>query len=442
MSVCRRRLVWAAVLLVTAIVPVADGDAAPPDLQKPAPESCKRYAADIERNLHETIVGFWLPRSIDRQYGGYRINFDRQGAPNGKTSKGLVTQARMVWFWSRMLRAGLDGPKFQRNDYRAAAEHGFRFLRDRFHDPVHGGYFWEIDQSGKQVLRPNKHLYGQAFALYALSEYCLATGDAQALELANALFDILERRAHDARHGGYREYFAPDWGPAPADQPNYLDAANVKLMNTHLHLMEALTTYVAASQRPLARTRLAELIEIQSNAVVRKAHGCCTDKHRDDWTPMLDPPYNVVSYGHDIENVWLLVDARRALGLPQAPLVDLYRTLWDYSLRFGLDAERGGLYDSGPIGAAATGRGKAWWVQAELLVSALRMHQLTGDPRYAAVFEQTWRFIDRDLTDHKQGEWFAGIAADGSVQGDKGHLWKAGYHNGRALVEVLAALKR
>jgi len=432
MCIIRRGLpCWIALAAALSSPPVR---AAPPE---PA-----RHAAAVQRNLHESVVAFWLPRSIDTTHGGYHVNFDIHGEPNGKTTKGLVTQARMVWFWARMARAGLDGPEFERADYLAAAEHGFRFLGDRLRDADHGGYFWEVDRTGTERLRPNKHLYGQAFALYALSEYYRAAGDAEALELADRLFDTLERRAHDHQHGGYHEFFTPDWQPVAPGERAYMGIAGVKLMNTHLHLMEAMTAYVLASGRPAARTRLAELIEIQSNTVVRKSRGFCTDKYRADWTPMLDPPYDVVSYGHDIENVWLLMDARRALGLPQAPLVDLYRTLWDYSIEHGLDAEGGGLYYTGPFDGPAADRDKSWWVQAELLVSALRMHRLTGDPQYAEIFDRTWRFIDEEMTDHERGGWYAAVRPDGSVAGDKANLWKCGYHNGRALIECLALFER
>ena len=428
-----RRYTLSLFVLLAVAVSASHVKAAPPEL--------KRHATAIERNLHESIVAFWLPRSIDQEHGGYHINFDIHGEPNGKTTKGLVTQARMVWFWARMARAKLDGPKFKQADYLIAAEHGFRFLRDRLHDSKHEGYFWEVEQSGTKQLRPNKHLYGQAFALYALAEYYLATDDREALDLAHRLFDTLERSAHDGKHGGYHEYFTLDWKPIPRDQDTYMGITGVKLMNTHLHLMEAMTTYALVSQRPLARTRLAELVEIQSNTVVRKTHGFCTDKYQTDWTPLLAPPHNVVSYGHDIENVWLLMDARRTLDLPQAPFIDLYRTLWDYSTKYGLDVDHGGLYYTGPFNAQATDRNKSWWVQAELLISALRMYQLTGDQRYAEIFEQTWRFIDEKMTDHEHGGWYATVAPEGSVTGDKANVWKCAYHNGRALIEVLAILK-
>jgi mannobiose 2-epimerase len=214
----------------------------------------------------------------------------------------------------------------------------------------------------------------------------------------------------------------------------------VKTMNTHLHMMEALTAFYRASRLPLAATRLAELITIQSNTVVRKAQGACTDQYARDWTPRLTADVARASYGHDLENIWLLVDAHDALGLPIAPQEDLFRTLFANALAHGYDRQAGGFYDSGPLGLDADRRGKTWWVQAESLVSALTMYKLTGDAQYADVFRQTWQFVNDKQTDWASGEWFEAVAPDGSTGGDKAHRWKAGYHNGRALLECLRLL--
>jgi mannobiose 2-epimerase len=111
-------------------------------------------------------------------------------------------------------------------------------------------------------------------------------------------------------------------------------------------------------------------------------------------------------------------------------------------MKRGLDVEGGGLYYTGPFNAPATNRNKSWWVQAELLISALHMHQLTGDPRYARIFEQTWRFIDEKMTDYERGGWYATVTSEASVTGDKANVWKCAYHNGRALIEALNILKR
>ena len=229
----------------------------------------------------------------------------------------------------------------------------------------------------------------------------------------------------------------------PAGENSYMGPeAGLKLMNTHLHLLEAFTTFYRASKLPLARERLLELINIESNAVVRKNLGACTDKYDRDWTPRLDGDYARVSYGHDIENVWLLIDACDAAEVSSYPFIDLYRTLFDYSLKYGYDRANGGFYDSGPFNQPADKRSKIWWVEAEAIVSALYMNHLTKDSKYLPIFEKTANFIEENMVDWQHGEWHGEITPEGTPRGDKANAWKAGYHNGRAMIECLEILKR
>lgn len=389
----------------------------------------------MEKALYSNIVDFWYPRTLDKANGGYTINAGPKGEPKGPGTKGIVTQARMVWFYARLARSG-----YRKEEMLTAADHGFRFLRDRMWDRQHGGFYWEVDATGAQRIKPKKHLYGQAFALYALSELYLASGRGEVLSLANRLFDVLEKKAHDAKYGGYVESFKEDW--TPDNEPGYMGDSSLKLMNTHLHLMEAMTWYVRASQSHPAFSRLRELIDIETNAVVRKNLPACTDKYNADWTPRLDTPqYARVSYGHDLENVWLIMDAAEAMGEPVQPFVDLFRELWRNSLQYGYDKDNGGFYDSGPIGKPADRKEKVWWVQSEALVSALRMWKVTGDPKYWDVFEKTWNFVDRRQIDWTNGEWHATVLPDLTTRGDKANIWKAAYHNGRATIECLQFLK-
>jgi cellobiose epimerase len=397
-----------------------------------------RFTPALQRNLRENIIAFWYPRSIDRLHGGFIVDFDASGTFKGEAAKMIVSQARMVWLSARLLRAGYGDAEM-----RAAADQGYRFLMTHMWDRQNGGFFWEVDRAGARVVHANKHLYGQAFGLYALSEYFLATRDPQALADARALFDLLEAKAHDKVYGGYVEFFAPDWSPPPADAKPYLGGSEPgqKLMNTHLHLLEAFTTFYRASELPLARERLLELIAIQSNAVVRKNVGACTDQYARDWTPLLNERTARASYGHDLENIWLLVDAIDAAGVSNYPYLDLYRQLFSYSLTYGYDKEQGGFFDDGPLGKPADRRDKTWWVQAEALVSALTMFQLTNDVAYANVFTKTLEWVNTRQTDWAVGEWFPTVTPSGETRGDKAQRWKAGYHQGRAMIESLRLLE-
>jgi len=62
------------------------------------------------------------------------------------------------------------------DEYIEAAEHGYRFLKEKMWDTDNGAFYWEVDATGNEKLKPRKHLYSQSFALYAISEYFLATG--------------------------------------------------------------------------------------------------------------------------------------------------------------------------------------------------------------------------------------------------------------------------
>jgi len=396
-----------------------------------------QYVPRLEKILTENIAPFWYEKSLDRDHGGYLINFGPAAEPKGPGTKMIVTQARTVWLFSRLARAG-----YRSKEYLDAAELGYKFLRDKMWDQANGGFYWEVNASGDEQLKPRKHLYGQSFGLYALSEYYLASGKKEALDFATRFFNVLEAKSHDKTYGGYVEYFNPDWTTPPAEESSYLgDPAHFKLMNTHLHLLEAMTTFYRASKLPLARERLLELIDIQSNAVVRKDLGACTDKYERDWTPRLDGNYARVSYGHDIENVWLLMDACDAAGVSNGPFMDLYKTLFAYSLQHGYDSDRGGFWYSGPFNRPGDELRKSWWVQAEVIVSALRMYRATNDPKYREVFEKTFAFIESNMVDWTHGEWHANVTAAGVARSDKAHAWKCGYHNGRAMIECLAILK-
>jgi mannobiose 2-epimerase len=354
----------------------------------------------------------------------------------------IVTQARLLWFASKLLRTPYAPPGI-----RAAADHGFEFLRDRLWDRDHGGFFWAIDHGGAAVLDSRKHLYGQSFGLFALSEYHVATGREDALVLAQRLFDLLEAHAHDRTYGGYRELFAADWSDPPAGSASPVGrlTGDLKLMNTHMHVMEALACYVRAGAPPRARERLEEIVAILSQTVIRKhPNGATagTDRHRRDWTPLLDAQARV-SYGHNVESLWLMADALRALDRSTAPYHDLFRSIFDGALAHGWDGVHGGFCESGLPGEPADRREKLWWVQAEGLLSTLEMLKITGERSYADLFAKLWHFVDTVQTDWSYGEWHQVIGADGRRRTrDKGTQWKGCYHNGRALLESIERIRR
>ncbi|MBI4978917.1 MAG: AGE family epimerase/isomerase [Spirochaetes bacterium] len=407
--------------------------------------------------LDENIIPFWYPSTIDTVNGGYNLNHDINGVFKGfgsnagsSSNRYIVVQSRMVWFFSRLVRAG-----YSKEKYLPAAKHGYDYLRNVMQDKKNGGFYWGVSPSGKPI-QPNKHMYGQGFAVYALSEYALASKDPEAKAFVLKVFRQLDEKAHDKVNGGYVEYFTPDWQPITGTNvKNYLGVPNgYKLMNTHLHLMEPFTLLYTLSGDALVRERLQELVMIQSSSVMRKTLGACTDKYLANWKPVDQSNYNRVSYGHDLENVWLVAETCDALGVPNSVLLDAYRYMFDYSLRYGFDTTNGGFFDSGAFNRPADKIQKTWWVQAECMYSALSMYSLTKEKTYLDTFYKTLGWITNYQIDRKHGEWFSdvwpvgtkgksGVTNNGFVAvGGKANAWKAAYHNGRAIIQTISLLEK
>ena len=392
--------------------------------------------AAIERILTQNLVPFWFARLRDPDAPGYRLNHDARGLWKGPAPKRLVKQARVLWFLSRLRQSGRAPAECD-----ALMAEGFDFLRRRLWDAEHGGFFWELDQRGATPTMPDKHLYGQAHALHGVAQYALATCDTAARAFADEIFETIEQRFRDPAFDGYCEFFRRDWSASPPELCGYLGALpEFKLLNTHLHLLEAVTVYCTLSGNHLAQRRLGELVDIVGRRAIDERHGALTDGFERDWTPLRGARHDRVSYGHDIEAIYLLSEARACLGRPAVEGVETYRRLFDNAWRFGYGRD-GGVYAAGPLGEPADDHRRIWWVQAEALLGALTLYRLTGGPRYAGAFHESVRWVMDRQVDWTWGGWHAEIAPDSTPRGDKADAWKGPYHDGRAMIVALEILE-
>ncbi|MFO0845631.1 MAG: AGE family epimerase/isomerase [Gemmataceae bacterium] len=404
--------------------------ATPPSARGEGPASADLHAQArrCRQVLRASVIDFYLPACVDRTNGGYleALRGDRF-APTGE--KFLTLQARQLWFFSTLAEAGL-----QKEAALAAAKTGFDFLEAKFRDRAHGGYFAKVSDEGRPTDR-RKHVYLNAFALYGLSAYHRATGDAAALAAAKDLFRTLEAKAHDARRGGYTEFFREDWREiTDPKEPTFVGPPGTKTFNTHLHVLEALAELYRVWPDPVVRRRLDETLAINTLTVRLPGHGCNVDGFTPDWRPIESKQNLRASYGHDAEGAWLCLDAARALGHPPALLRGWAEGLVGYSLRHGYDRTHGGFYYSGPLGKDADDTRKEWWVQAEALVSMLELFRLTGRAEYYDAFARTLDFVEKHQVAPK-GSWWAARKADGSpLNPSRTSMWQGAYHNGRAML--------
>jgi mannobiose 2-epimerase len=405
----------------------------------------------VRRHLTDGIVPFWSARALDRDCGGYLTNFDEAGGSTGTPEKYLNTQCRLLWWFSTLQRA-----QGEASGAREAARAGLDFLLRHFWESQHGGWRWKVLRSGAP-LDDGKIVYGQSFAIYALSEHYLATGEARALEYGARTFDLLQVNAADTLHGGYYENLCPDWS---CETPGFA-GGDRKGLDTHMHLMESFTTLYAASRRPLHRRKLLEVVDLICARMIDPATGCGLNQFDAAWrsVPAIAvkrtwnaerfgerpaQPTETTSYGHNVELSWLLRRAVETAGADLTPYRPVMKRLLDHAATHGVDWERGGIYRDG---LRADGRmlvpEKEFWQHAEALVGFLDGYEVFGDARYLEAFETIWRFVRDHMIIPGVGEWRTLLDRDGRpLDANIGNPWKVSYHTGRAMLESAQRLER
>jgi mannobiose 2-epimerase len=315
------------------------------------------------------------------------------------------------------------------------ADRSFSFLRERFYDPARLGWYYLVSAEGLP-LNKQKHLYGQSFAIYGLSEYFLAFGNKEALGLALETFGVMDRFGHDSQWKGYQESFSEEWSPIP-QHPDYGVSGNRKTMNTHIHLLESFTNLYRASQDATVKSRLEELIDLCANTITDTRRGCALQFFEPDWTPLPSP----VSYGHDIELSWLLTEAGDVCEISDVSSIhERSLSLARGVARNGLDRENGGVFYEGDEKGRVTGKQKVWWVQAEALVGFLNAYALSGDESFINAFSSVEGWVFARQFDKEYGEWHQEITPEGEWKGEKGSIWKTPYHTARACIEIVRRL--
>ena len=385
----------------------------------------------IEADLRENILPFWMEHAVDSERGTFHAQLSNDLAIDDSGPRGALLSSRILWTYSAALRV------YDEDGYREMADFAYADLMERFADPEHGGFYWSIHPDGRPE-RVRKQVYGQAFAIYALTEYHRATGRAEPLAQARDVFNLLERHAKDAEHGGYFEAFAQDWTPIEDMRLSAVDQNDPKSQNTLLHVMEAYTNLWRVWPDERVGVALKELVEIMLDRVVNPETYHLGLFFTRDWQVTSER----YSYGHDIEAAWLLWEAACSLrddALSGRVLATALR-IAEVTLAESCD-EDGAIFNEGSA-AGVTNDHKEWWPQAEGVVGFLCAAQLSGDDRYTRAALRLWEFIETKLIDREHGEWFRGVNRAGDVDArfEKVGFWKCPYHNGRAAIEAIARL--
>ncbi|MDB5119859.1 MAG: N-acylglucosamine 2-epimerase [Sphingobacteriales bacterium] len=412
----------------------------------------------MERSARKELIDVWYPKSLDKEYGGFLSTFSYDFKPVDPQDKMIVTQSRHIWSNSKAAIFYPSNPEFK--NY---AKHGYHFLRDVMWDKNNGGFYTLVTRNGtvKNGGFAPKEAYGNSFAIYALSSYYQASGDTSALNLAKKAFWWLEKHSHDPIHKGYFQHMKNNGAiikrPANSKANSEL---GYKDQNSSIHLLESFTELYTVWPDELLRERLQEMFYLVRDKITTPK-GYLVLFLQTDWTPVSNrdsseasiiknSSIDHVSFGHDVETAYLMLEASHVLGIQHDTLtLSKAKKMVDHALNNGWDSSVGGFYDEGYYfkdkpGISIIRDSKNWWAQAEGMNTLLLMskHFPNDQQQYYTKFKQLWKYINTYLIDHEHGDWYqGGIDKQPNYKTAlKGQIWKGTYHNFRSLMNCIQML--
>lgn len=389
-----------------------------------------KFKQQLKENLEGNILNFWMEKMTDPR-GGFYGRMDGEGAVETEAPKGAILNARILWAFSAAYRLLGD------RHYLETARRAKDYLAEHFIDREYGGVYWSLNADGTP-LDTKKQFYALGFAIYGLSEFARATGDADAKRLALELFETIEKHSRDRKNNGYIEALTRDWQPIGDMRLSDKDDNAAKSMNTHLHILEPYTNLLrVAPENEAVREAVINLVNIFLDRIEdSESHhlGLFFDmdwKRRD----------REISYGHDIEASWLLLEAAQTAGEPA-----LLEKALEHTRQIGLAALEG-LADDGSMIYERHGDGhydtdRHWWVQAENVVGQIYLWRFHGIQEMYEGAVKAWEYIRDNIVDPEGGEWVWRRDAEGNVNkaDDKAGFWKCPYHNARMCIETIERL--
>jgi len=388
----------------------------------------QKFQNEISSELNK-ILEYWKQYGVDEKNGGFVGRRDHQNKEIEEASKGIILNTRILWTFSAI------GNFKQEAELKFYADRAFDYLKNFFWDREFQGVFWELDAHGNPVNK-RKQIYAQAFAIYALSEYYLFSEKEEAKEMALTIFRLIEQNARDFKFNGYLEAFQEDWSPIEDMRLSEKDRNSAKTMNTHLHILEAYTTLFHISGSKMVREALENLIGL----FVTKFYDMNNQHFRLFFDDQWKQEGNVVSYGHDIETAWVLIEAAKAIENNEL-LKKTEKMAVSVAKTFHREAyvEKAGVINERDLDTGEVDEDRHWWPQIEAMVGLDYAYKISGNENFEAAQRDIWDFTKQHIIDHENGEWFFRIDKNNKpyTEEDKVGMWKCPYHNSRGCILLL-----
>lgn len=378
-----------------------------------------------------SILNWWSIHSVDHDLGGFIGRIDGSNNKHLNAPKAAILNTRILWSFSAAANEGYS-------DHIEVCHRAYEYIVDHFMDSENGGIYWMLNAQGQPIDR-KKQVYAQAFCIYAFTEYYMLTKDKRVLDQALDLFQLLESNSRDHELGGYFEAFSNDWQKLDNVRLSEKEGNDTKTMNTHLHILEAYTNLYRACTTEKVRGALEDLVDLYLKRFIDPKTGRLKLFFDEHWNENLTHH----SPGHEIESCWLLNEASHVLAdqTRRQRTQEIGIVVAKKVLNHGVD-NNGSIINEILLDGGYDDQ-RDWWPQAEGVIGFYDAYDLSKEKVFLEAAQKCWSFIDKNIIDHTNGEWYWAAASGGTPITSENKLgpWKAPYHNTRMCLEMIKRLE-
>lgn len=384
----------------------------------------KKLANRYKTELLDSVLPFWLNKSIDKEYGGYFSCLDRDGSVYD-TDKFIWLQGREVWLFS-MLCNKLG----KKQEWLDAAIQGAEFLNKYGHNGDYDFYF-SLTREGKPLVEPY-NIFSNTFACMAFAQLAKATGSEEYAEISRRIFKrILERRGNPKGK----------WSKAvPGTRPMKDFALPMIICNMALEVEDII------NDPQLLEKTIDECLHEVLDVFYQPDLGCMLENVSSLDNSRLDCfEGREINPGHNLEALWFMMN----LGIRRndKALINKCVEISLSVIERGWDKEYGGIFyfldSKGAPPQKLEWDQKLWWVHIESAIAMIKGYQLTGNKKCLEWFEKLDEYMWSRFKDPLHPEWFGYLNRRGEMLLPlKGGKWKGCFHVPRGLFEIWQILEK
>lgn len=309
----------------------------------------------LDQWLFDHICPFWMD-AIVAESGGFYEGLDAEGKTVRGNARSVLTQARLTYVFSHAYCLRPD-PRL-----RTSAEHGFTFLCRAMDIAGNGGGWHRMIAVDGSVIDDTRDAYDHAFVIFAAAWHYRATGNSEALLLADRAYRFMQSHLTDPLYGGFFEEYPLRNGAQKLP----------RRQNPHMHLLEATLAMFEATRLPQWMARGSMLVGLFKRHFIDQQNGSLIEYFNADWSPAEHSVGALREPGHHFEWVWLLHEYSRHSA--DQSVIPYAERLFAFGAAYGIDRQgplTGMVFDGVDHNGGLVADTKLLWPQTEYIKACL-----------------------------------------------------------------------